>query len=57
MIRHRDCDGIFVQYQIREHHYCFMRCSKCGHYLGGDREKQKVDKLMSIKVRPTIRRA
>jgi len=44
------------QYVIREHGYSFVRCD-CGEYLGGDRTQRKVEKLMRIKVRPTVRPA
>jgi hypothetical protein len=54
---HRDCGGHFEQFVIREHSYCFMRCDKCRYVLGGEKVQKEINRLMAIKVRPTIRRA
>lgn len=58
-MKHKSClsGGRFELFVIREHNYCFMQCSGCGAYLGGDKTVAEVQRLMQIKVRPTIRRA
>ncbi len=57
MLKHKGCEGRFQQYTIREHNYCFMRCDRCHHTFGGQKVEDEINRLMAIKVRPTIRRA
>jgi hypothetical protein len=55
-IKHANCGGYFIHWAIPEHHFNFLRCETCGHYLGGDKVAKQVVKLMRIKVTPTLQR-
>lgn len=55
-MKHKECNGHFTLFTIREHGYSFFRCEKCGFYLGGDKTEAKVGRLMRTKVWPTLRR-
>jgi hypothetical protein len=56
-MRHKDCKGHFIQWQIPEHHFCFMMCDWCNQVLGGEKVEHEIRRLMRTKVRPTMRRA